>query len=778
MERRRGLKLTNRFTFKLLTLVIGTYMVSMATLFIIAEQQLNKIIDKSQTSIFEEKMDIILGELQRQHRRLQNTGFVEAYEKDFKERILNQFSESYYNGDMSGTYPFILDGSLNIILHPDLPAGEDSQKVLTIPPGLSDSESGSFTAEFNSEEKWYMYKQFEPWDWMIMYAIPVVEKYRDVITFRRILLLLMTGLTMVSTLALVILMMNFTKPILFLTETARNIAKGDLEQPINMTSRDEIGSLARSFKEMQASVKQKIEDLNLEIDERQKVEKELSRARNLIAGIIESMPSAMIAVDSGGLVTQWNGQAVLLSGVSSAEALGAPVLKGFPGLEPEMPLIHKAMESEAPQFILQKEIQTESGTSYNDITIYPLTGQGLEGAVIRIDDVTEKKQVEEQLSQSRRMDAIGQLAGGVAHDFNNMLAGITGAASLLQSSTWIDDPEDRKFIQMILDASDRASELTEKLLTFSRKQAKSFTVFSLHEVINSSLELLERTIDKKVRIHFEPNAQNELLKGRFFSIQNALMNLVINASHAMPEGGLVHITTENTVMNDTDCLHSPFSLVPGQYIKITISDTGIGIAPENLEKIFEPFFTTKKHGQGSGLGLASVYGIMQNHNGAVTVDSVPGEGTTFILYFPCTDESRQQKESRNEQDLKGHGKILLIDDEAIVRDTVEVLLKQMGYDTLCAEDGRKGLEIYRAQADQIDLVISDMIMPGLSGRDVFYRIKEINRSCPVIISSGFTKDENLEQLKNDGLAGFLQKPFRRDELNRMISEILKSEFRE
>ena len=183
-----------------------------------------------------------------------------------------------------------------------------------------------------------------------------------------------------------------------------------------------------------------------------------------------------------------------------------------------------------------------------------------------------------------------------------MLAGITGAASLLQSSAWIDDPDDRKFIQIILDAADRASELTEKLLTFSRKQTKSFTVFSLHEVINSSLELLERTIDKKVKIQYKPNAQNELLKGRFFSIQNALMNLIINASHAMPEGGSVRITTENTILQDADCRHSPFDLVPGQYIKVIIADNGTGIAPENLERIFEPFFTTKKHGQGFRTG--------------------------------------------------------------------------------------------------------------------------------------------------------------------------------
>ena len=374
------MKLTDRFTFRLLSLVIGTFLISMMTLFIMAEQQLNKIIDKSQTSIFEEKIDIILGELHRQDRRLQSTGLVEAYERDFKERTLTWFSESFYEDNVSEIYPFIIDRNLSIILHPDLPPGDGSGEGFDAPQGIADSGSGSFTAAFNNEKKWYIYKLFEPWEWIITYAIPVNEKYRDVIAFRRMLLLLMTGLTAVSVLALVILMMNFTKPILFLTETAHNIAKGDLEQPITLDSRDEIGSLASSFKEMQASVKQKIEDLNLEIIERQKVEKELNLARNLIAGIINSMPSVMIAVDPKGRVTQWNGKAVRQSGISSADALGVPILEVLPGLKPEMPLIHKAMESEEPQFILQKETIGESGTTYNDITIYPLTGQGTGGS--------------------------------------------------------------------------------------------------------------------------------------------------------------------------------------------------------------------------------------------------------------------------------------------------------------------------------------------------------------------------------------------------------------
>ncbi len=529
--------------------------------------------------------------------------------------------------------------------------------------------------------------------------------------------------------------------------------------------------LERDVKSRTAELEERTAALEIEVYERKKALEELRILRNYLSNIIDSMPSTLIGVDAQLRVTLWNRKVEERTGITASEAEGKTLEELFPELPNEIEKVKKSMRNR--QIILEeKRFRLLKGyPDYRNITIYPLIANGVEGAVIRVDDVTEKVRMEEQLRQSQKMDAIGKLAGGVAHDFNNMLGGIMGAAQLLKSPERNLDGKSINLVDMIMQAASRAADLTSKLLAFGRKGKVASTAVDFHAVIDDTVAILERTVDKRIQISAAKKAVNSMVIGDNSGLQNALMNIGINASHAMPEGGEIRIVTENIELEKSYCDASPFNIEPGQFILVEIRDTGCGIPPENLQKIFEPFYTTKEQGKGSGLGLAAVYGTVLDHNGAVTVYSEVGTGTSFHIYLPCSGESVSTL-SKSTEVLRGSGQILLVDDEEIIRNTGKLLLEEMGYSVLSAENGKKAVELFKMYHTEIDLVIIDMIMPEMNGREAFHLMKEIDDDCKVVLSSGFTKDESLDELKKSGLAGFIRKPYRDFELSQLLTEIL------
>ncbi|MBN2658158.1 MAG: response regulator [Spirochaetales bacterium] len=391
--------------------------------------------------------------------------------------------------------------------------------------------------------------------------------------------------------------------------------------------------------------------------------------------------------------------------------------------------------------------------------------------IVSFIDMTERRKTDEMLRQSQKMDAIGQLAGGVAHDLNNMLGGIVAAAQILKNPKQNLDEKGLKFADLILDASQQAAELTTKLLAFGRKTEIEMAPVSICSIIDDTISLLRRTVDKRISISFENQADEEIVSGNKTALQNALLNMGINASHAMPKGGKLQIKTRNICLNEKYGKSSPFEIAAGNYIEIEIGDTGTGISPENISKVFEPFFTTKKQGQGTGLGLSTVYATVQNHLGAINIHSELGTGTVFHIYLPTTEKNPEAYPGKD-LSFSGKGVILLVDDEELIRVTAQETLEEMGFSVITAENGREAVNTFKERNEEIDLVIMDMLMPVMNGSDAFMVMKDINRDCPVIISSGFTKDENLKELKDAGLAGFIQKPFRIYDLSQLISEVL------
>lgn len=413
-------------------------------------------------------------------------------------------------------------------------------------------------------------------------------------------------------------------------------------------------------------------------------------------------------------------------------------------------------------------------------------GQGIfdaNGEIIYIDgviiDITEQKQIEkekaellEQLNHKNRMDAIGHLASGMAHDFNNILSGIMNAAQLLQMPKYKLDAKALEYVEMIITSSIRASDLISKLMIYGRKSQMMTTTIDMDKIVKDTIEVLSRTINKKIQISYNATAGNCLINGDNSSIHSALLNLGINASHAMPHGGNLEFSTKNMILSETFCNVSSFEISPGEYIEVEIRDSGSGIPLENLKKIFEPFYTTKDQGEGTGLGLYGVYGTVIDHHGAIEVYSEIGTGTVFKIQLPCNVEGRKPLILEN-QIIQGTGKILLVDDEEVIRLTCKSILEEMGYQVVTAENGEEAIRIFRANFSEIDLVLMDMIMPVMDGREAFSAIREIDKNAKIIIASGFSKDGHLEEMKEAGLNGFIRKPFNSFELSQLVSEIIK-----
>ncbi len=391
-----------------------------------------------------------------------------------------------------------------------------------------------------------------------------------------------------------------------------------------------------------------------------------------------------------------------------------------------------------------------------------------------IKDITEQKQIEEQLRHAQKMETIGQLAAGVAHDFNNQLMVIMGYADLLCHN--LQDEENQECAEMIMRSSRHSAKLTRQILAFARKGKNICVPVDIHKIISETSSILAQTIDRIIAVKQTLHAYPSVIMGDPAQLQNALLNLGINARDAIPQGGEIIFATETTFLDERYCQKHVCNLSSGQYIRISVSDNGVGIDKKIHKRIFEPFFTTKKVGKGTGMGLAAVYGIVKNHFGDVEVESEEGHGATFKIYLPLIIE----KQKENEADLpsnfiKGTACILLVDDEQMVRDTGVNMLHTLGYKVTVCEDGIEALDYYKKHWQEIDLAILDMIMPRMGGRKTFRAMKEINPNIKALLATGYNLKGEAQAIIDEGVQAFMQKPFGLGELSRTINSCLKTE---
>lgn len=381
----------------------------------------------------------------------------------------------------------------------------------------------------------------------------------------------------------------------------------------------------------------------------------------------------------------------------------------------------------------------------------------------------EKSRLESQLYHSQKMEAVGTLAGGIAHNFNNILMGIQGFAQLMKMDKSSTHP-DWQHLKSIEISVQNAVDLTQQLLGFGSVGKYMNVPIDLNELIRKESEIFVQT-KKEIRIQQDYEKNLWAVKADRGQIQQVILNIYVNAWQAMPRGGSIYVRTENVVI-DRD-YQVAYKVQPGRYVKISVTDTGSGIDGETREKIFDPFFTTKDRGFSSGLGLASVYGIIKNHRGFIDVHSEIGKGTTFYIFLPACREKAVKEKKNEEKLIRGTGTILLVDDESVIRDVGSEILKKLGYRVMVAGGGKEALKIYGEKRDQIHLVILDMIMPEMGGEETFERLVEMDSDVPVLLSSGYSLNGQAEEILKKGCRGFIKKPFTMNELSEKIRNIIE-----
>ena len=416
----------------------------------------------------------------------------------------------------------------------------------------------------------------------------------------------------------------------------------------------------------------------------------------------------------------------------------------------------------------------KDGTSYEeDVTVSPV--RDLSGRIVNVvivkRDVTKEVRLQRQLLHAQKMEAVGTLAGGIAHDFNNLLQVTLGYSELLLSSRKEDDPE-YEDLSRILQAAKSGADLVQRLLTFSRKVEPRTVPLNLNKHIVQVQKLLRRTIPKMIDIQEDLSADLAKINADPVQMEQVLMNLAVNASDAMPNRGKLTLETRNVTLDEEYC-RTNVSAHPGDYVVLTVSDTGQGMDKKTIEHIFEPFYTTKELGRGTGLGLAMVYGIVKQHGGFITCYSEVGRGTAFNAYFPATDKHQDLGVKKIGEILaSGSETILLVDDEQPVRELGERILGKAGYTVLVASNGIEARDLFTGNGKKVDLVILDLIMPDMGGQECLGELLKIDPRAKILIASGYSPDAAMRGMLELGARGFVNKPFRLKEFLQEVRKVL------
>ncbi len=530
----------------------------------------------------------------------------------------------------------------------------------------------------------------------------------------------------------------------------------------------------------------KYEGLVRDISPQKNAENEIIRIRNYLNNIIESMPSMLVTLDVASVVTQWNSAACQITGIASQDAVGRNIYDVAPFFSKYTPLVDDTNSQRSRRTLRREQLMPDSTHLY-DMTFFPLVANGVSGIAIRLDDITELDIKEQQLRQAQKMESVGTLAGGLAHDFNNVLAAILGNLSLLQyrlrGRSDVSTAEILEYLERMESAGARAVDMVKQLLTLSRRHQADLVPVDLNLSAKHVRKLGENTFDKSVQVVVHLAAAPAYVLADITEIEQVLLNLCINGIHAMTImrgndciwGGTLTITI-NQVKADGNFQQKHPESMAGRYWKLSVSDTGVGMDTTTAAKIFDPFFTTKGQGKGTGLGLAMVYNIVQQQHGFIDVYSEVGMGSTFSIYLPALERETRLSAVVDEQVRisQGQGVILVVDDDDIVRGVAESILKTVGYTVLTAKNGREGVEKYREVADSIIAVLLDMAMPVMSGREAFIEMKAINPEVKVLLASGFRKDERVEEILGLGVKAFLQKPYTVTTLAQAMKKVIDS----
>jgi PAS domain S-box-containing protein len=709
-----------------------------------------------------------------------------------KNEVLNIFRAMRYD---KTEYFFILDGNGNMIMHPLKPELEgmsmldikDINGIYLFRDLVYQSQQNSETFVQYTWESKYSPVIFEPqityaryfwsWNWVVcssLYTQDINDSINSLITRTTIFII---GTAIASILILIfIVYSNLSKPLSRLFHGIREIHKGNLNYRIPVTSDDELGFISKEFNLMTT-------DLMVTRDIITSSEKKYRE-------LTDMLPDIIFETDHNFKITYLNKAGYNLICYDEIDIKAGLHIKSL--LEKKdydkliKDFIHGGYVPGNKHFSTYKILKKNGGfiLGENSTVIVYDENSRLSGLRGSIRDVTEKISMEETLAQSQKMETIGTLAGGLAHDFNNILSGIIGTLSIIKydmkHEIQIDRDEFEQYIDTIDQSSHRASDMVQQLLTLAHKENISYTSVDLSATIKHIRKICTNTFDKSIEIIIDIPEDDLPVYADPTQLEQVLLNLCVNASHAMTfmrdksdqQGGKLVISVEKISADKHFCSsHSEAKEI--NYWKLSVGDSGVGIDAGTISKIFIPFFSTKEKGRGTGLGLAMVYNIVHQFDGFIEVFSELGIGSTFNLFLPVLTPGNIIEQKKNNFMLpKGEGTILVVDDEDLVRSTARSILRKCGYKVITATDGINGVELYEDNKNEIKAVLMDLVMPRKSGEKAYLDMKKINPHVKVLLSSGFRQDERVDLAISYGINGFIQKPYTLEKLSRAVYNLI------
>jgi PAS domain S-box-containing protein len=493
-----------------------------------------------------------------------------------------------------------------------------------------------------------------------------------------------------------------------------------------------------------------------------------------LAAIVESSEDAIVSKDLNGIIQTWNSAAQQLYGYTPQEAIGRSMQILLPAdlANEEEEILTRIRQGEKVAHFETRRLRKDNSERDVSLTISPVRDEAgrILGASHVARDITEHRQFEQQLRQTQRLESLGVLAGGIAHDFNNLLTGVLGNASLVSEITPSSSPT-QQYLREIMSASQRLSDLTRQLMAYAGRGPRNIAPLDLSELVREISSLVQASIPKNVQVRLQLDERLPPVSADASQIQQIIMNLILNGAEAVPEGttGSVLVTTGSQQVDESyiHTISAAGELRSGRYVYLEVHDTGTGISPETLTHIFDPFFTTKV--QGRGLGLAAVLGIIRSHKGAVKVYSQPGKGCTFKVLLPALEDGSKPLPDKQTAELMGAGTILVVDDEEVIRRIAKATLELYGYNVILANNGADALRMFEQRADEINLVLLDLVMPVMGGEETYRSLRIRRPDIPVVLSSGYSDEAARERFAGKGLSNFINKPY----TARALAEIVR-----
>lgn len=698
---------------------------------------------------------------------------VSSYRAEFRELIdIGDFRDLVLSPRFGASgYAYVVNQQGDTLIHPvlyDFNALRQSEQSSTFLRTMLDRGTGTIEYRWRNpgesaiSDKIAVFESIAEYGWLIVSSSYKSEILAPAATARKVAYGATALLCLAAALASYLLSGRVTRPVAAMIAQLDRNARQLRHDPLPVQGEDELGRLAGEFNTFLATIEAS--------------SNELQQQKDRYLTLFETSPDAVIVlrdhtlidcnhaaqVSFAGTREELVGMSVLdLSpeqqpgGRTSLELAAELIGAGKPGRLQTFAWLHRDLRGRC----FDAEVQLKGfGYDQGDILL-----------VAFIRDITEQRQLEEVARHAQKMEAIGTLAGGIAHDFNNILMGIQGRAELLALTGGL-DPGAREHLRAIEDAVASASGLTRQLLGFARGGKYQPRPLNLNDLVRSSIELFGRT-RKGLEMRVECLATPVVSEVDGPQIEQVLLNLYVNAGQAMPDGGILRLSTGVVDLSEDFCRR--YRRTAGQYGVITVADSGIGMDEATQQRIFDPFFSTKGPGRGTGLGLASVYGIVDNHQGIITVTSRPGEGATFTIYLPLSLDAPTALAPHDGEVRKGRETVLLIDDEEMILEVGAAMLHALGYRVFVAGSGELALQCLEERGGEIDLVVLDLIMPGMDGAAVFAEIHQRHPLLPVVLSSGYALDDVAKEILATGCGAFIQKPFSLAVLSQQLRQVLE-----